>query len=815
MKKWVLVVLIGLSPMSVLGSFNSYPYSSNGMKYSPEKIPFPVSPALIDYQPTYTFELSGKILAVKEINSKTTEFIDTNTGLVRDKPSGFQIEVERQLCASTRGLIDLVGNPPKKIALKDKAYFLDYDRYISMSLMSQYEHESQYMAQYFDHGLLKARMTICRGIEQAQIIEDTLIVHSSDAMITLYNLITGKVSVFDYVYDERSTSRNWRSKGKYLLIGRTLIDFENQQRLGYVGENPVFYKDYVISRTKNYEDETGQYVSQISIQTVDLKVIYEKNLTLPFASFHGSLGNFVYGKSSDPDNQFFVMKVPAWKITYDIPTGIIFRLIGDDGERVMLQLDNKVVAINPESGGTVWEYQLGGFVDQMNEYSFTINGSVYVFKRQFHNHSSYLSTISRIENGKSKICLQWEHDSARRYNIDTYTEFAPFENGFIKVPNWQTDVPVSIFDVDGKLIREIAIPDLMKEKSQNFVYRDGFLYSNSAGMNLYRIDIKTGKYDIAKLSDTPPPSKMYEFDGDFGLKIGEKYIVAQNSGGDELIFDRETFNPVRFLEKFGCFILNGELLVNNNYSKIYVIDQAKYIDLPKNISLGPVWGDKIIFIYKGKYDDELTQIGVVDQKGKQEFRKIKINRTMEYGIGFAFGDDFITYLGATGIFDNICRQSMESFPFSESYLPIKNGFVGTGLTSVWEYSPCPVYSIKRINRSEFVIGNEREDGLGGDFNGSYSLCLWGSGSKFPDFSALSQWVPFGTIKPGEKKTIKINLDGIKNKDASIGRFALIVESNGFLNARDVCPNQLWLPLYDGFRSVDPGKILSVTVWDEQ
>lgn len=816
MKKWVLIVLVCSFPASVLGAFNSDPYYPNSTRFSPDKVAFPVSPKLIDCQSTYRFELSAKTLAVREINTGTTKFVDTNTGLVCEKPSGFQGEVEKQLCASTRGLVELVGNPPTLIAQNNKAYFLDSDRYITLSPMPQYEHENQYLAQYFDHGQMKASMTVCRGIGQAQVIGDTLIVHSNNTLLSLYNLKTGKSSAFDYVYDERPTTRSWPSKGKYMLIGRTLVDFENQIRFGYVGENPVFYKDYVISRTNSFkDDETGKYVSEIRMQTMDLKVVSGKTWNLPFASFHGSLGNFVYGVSGDPDNQFFIMKVPAWKITYSIPSGVIFRLIGDDGKRVLIQLDGKVVAVNPESGKADWEYPLNGFVYQMNEYSFTINGSVYVYKRQYHNQNSYLSTISRIEEGKSEVCMQWEYESTRRYNIESFSEFTPFEDGFIKVPNWETDVPISIFDINGKLIKEIAIPELMKEKLLSFVYDGGYLYANSAGMNFYRIDIKTGKYDIAKLSDKAPPDKAYEFSGCFGLKVGEKYIVAQNSSGKELVFDKPTLYPFRYLEDFGSFIINGELLVNYNHSKIYIINQDKYIDLPKETSIGPVLGDKIIFIFKGKVEDELTKIEIIDQEGKQEFREIRINGIMNYGHGFTFGDDFITYLNATGITDNVYKQSMESFPFSDSYLPIKYGFVGTDLTSVWKFAPCPVYTIKRINESQFQIENNRSDGLGGDLIGAYSLCSWGSSSGFPDLSKMGRWVSFGSIKPGEKKAIKIDLDEIKSGNIQFGKLALVVESNGFLDAREVSPRQTWLPQFDGFRSIDPEKILSLSVWDEQ
>jgi hypothetical protein len=807
MKKMMLVGLVAFLPSSVLGSFNTSPYTSNGVRYSQNKIAFPVRPEKLYSQPKFNFEIMGKTLVIADENSGMTKAVDTKTGLECGLTEGYAQKMPIQTCTTSTGAIQVAGNPAKVIYHQLGGYVIDSDRYITLTEVPVAGNVRQFQAKFIDHGKVKANLVICKGINFAQIIGDTLIIYSSDVTVTLCDLKTNRTTSFDCTTSDGLFEKSWHGHGKYMIFGRTLIDIQQHERMGDVGFNPVFYKDYVISRTAAYRDpKTDENTSEIKIQTMDLKTISEKSLGLAWAKFLGSMGNFVFGYSDDPQKAFFVLKVPLWKITYSLPIDLFYRVIGNDGELLLLRLEDKITAINPNTGDTVWEYGLGAFILQNVMHPFTIGDSAYVFERMFYSHTKYQSRVSRIENGSLIQCLVWENPNS----LGWYTEFAPFEDGLIKVPDGQTDVPVSIFDKDGKLVREIAIPELMDEKIVRYEYHEGFLYANSAGMAVYRIDIKTGKYESTKISDKPTSAQMEETNARFNIAVGQKYIVATNSTFDDLVLDRMDLSIVRNLGIFHFGILNGELLTKYNSSKIHVIGKDKTVSFTKTYQ-GPVWGDKLVLIHDERVLKGLTKISIIDQNGNIETKNVKYRDSMYNGLGFTFGDDFVSNRSATGIADNSFWQSMKSCPYITSFWPIKNGFIGSNDSSVWKLQPAPSYTIKRLSDLEFEVENTRTDGLGGDLTGSFAVCPWSSRFTSPGFAKLGQWISFGSIKPGEKKILTVGSD--KNVTSS-GRFAIIFESNGYLDRIRNFPDEENLPHYDGFSGIDPEKILSVTVWDE-
>lgn len=113
----------------------------------------------------------------------------------------------------------------------------------------------------------------------------------------------------------------------------------------------MFYKDYILSRKYTFKDvKTDRYVTSVQVQTIDKKTINEKILDVPSVVFNGTIGSYAYGTSSGDDNSVFIINVPTWEIVYALKLEDYARIIGDDGNKVLIWKGENIIAVKPEDG---------------------------------------------------------------------------------------------------------------------------------------------------------------------------------------------------------------------------------------------------------------------------------------------------------------------------------------------------------------------------------------------------------------------------------------------------------------------------------
>lgn len=792
MIKWVLIVLVLLLPSGVNGLFISDLDISMSIKYSPENIPFPVSFTPFKKLPAYDFQIIGKTLVIKEKNSNKYKYLDTTNGNPASMPPGFEESAPLRGVMTGKGNIFIQGNPPFRLLRAGSALVLDNNRWLEIESSKDISGITTYTAKYFVNSFEKGRFEMSEFVFNSLVIDEENICLKGSGRIFLYNIKTGKkldVIVDPWLYG------NPVKKNHYLLIGSAVVDLDNYS-LTYLSSNACYYKDYLLCFKSDYDRIDKKYTTSVKICTYDNVTISTRTIEDKNIIFYGSTGNIAYGSYVN-DHEYCFYNVPMNRIDFTLDSTNC-QLIGDDGENVLLWQGGEIVCISGKNGKKVWSWKIDREAGESIVSSKVANNRMYLNKQVFFTHEKVTSCLCECVGDREKTILEWQGANNGTYNNIKALEVFITDTGLIKVPAMEKDVPIELFDLDGKPVKQIAIPEIMQVKYKIFLYDKGFLYCDCNGQRLFQINLDVGSHRSVKTSDITNDNP-YPY---MSLKIACENVICQNNKNETVIIGLEQFKVLKKIEDFKPDIINGNLLFDFYKRKVYAIKEDK-LTVIRNSAVGPRLGDRQAFFEYGK-----KTVSFVGQDGGIVDSDTTLSVNDAGWFSPVFGDICLTPSSAVSLVSGEVVQDMSNFQYIQPLVPDGGCFFQDISGIVWKTKPAPSYSIKKLDDETFEILNTRTDGKTGNLIGKAVSISWSDDGKFPVVTDIPSWSVFNPIEPGGKATFKL-------KTAMHGKFAIVVESNGFLDTRKNGGDKTHLPQFDGFRSVDPEKILSVSVWDGQ
>lgn len=515
---------------------------------------------------------------------------------------------------------------------------------------------------------------------------------------------------------------------------------------------------------------------------------------------------------------FFKLDSERWEIDFRITS---------DGKYVYANQYNRQLCIETKTGNILWSIPM-----------------LQVVALQSVGGKLYTSWESTDENGEN-----WEHISAqgnsqwivskpKRFSGRNYNNkvnqpsLVPVKEGIIWVPSNHDDGNPQLISYEGKTIREYSIPGWTGKAYPVFAVVGDRLLINPDGRRLCVVSIKTGQckeidFQCGIENDYPFPWRL--------VWANEHYCVTPDNDMTAIVIDipkmEIVFSERNRIYPFSSFVeLKGSMIfgmeggpfnpkegikpinydmpryfgmLKNSYFETQKAMDKKYNVISEVLVEKSFDGTKIRSVSKPEQIDRYTYDRITPFELSTDGRMAKCTSAV-----VNLEDSCTQYLT---IYDG------SGYTHQHILMPTKTGFIQSSDNIIYEYKPCPTYSVRRTGDYSFEITVTSSSNLD-PFEGKAYLVPFGDEKRKPDILLdSSSEIKIEKLTAGKKTVLLFKPSEKMVEDLrATEKFGLVIESNGLLDTRksELSENDKEnRARYDGIPmgTAKPAS-LSVTVW---